>query len=147
VCTPSAIGPHTVTGLHGGKTATATLTATAKFSGFLSPLASDPTVWNAGNAGRTYPIKWQLNDANGAYITTAVPGTIISVSHVMCPNGSAVTDLIDYAADTGGTTLRYDSTANQYVYNWASPSAKNSCYQMTVTTPDGQAHIALFSLK
>jgi hypothetical protein len=128
-------------------TPVSTLTVSYAFTGFLSPLDPSPTVWNMGNAGRTYPIKWQLKDVNGAYITTAVPGTTISVSHVTCPNGSAVTDVIDYAADTGGTSLRYDSTANQYVYNWASPSAKNTCYQMTVTTPDGQVHLALFSLK
>jgi hypothetical protein len=57
-----------------------------------------------------------------------------------------VSDPIDYALDTG-TSLRYDSTANEYIYNWASPSAKNSCCQMTVKTPDGQLHVALFQLK
>jgi hypothetical protein len=118
-----------------------------RFSGFLAPLSSDPSVWNVGNAGRTYPVKWQLTDANGAYVTDAVAGTTISVAHVSCPNGTAVTDTIDYASSTGGTALRYDSTANQYVYNWATPSTKGSCYRMTVTTPDGQAHTALFQLK
>jgi hypothetical protein len=118
------------------------------FSGFLSPLNPDPTVVNTGNAGRTYPIKWWLKDASGNYVTTAVSATTINVAKVACSNLSGdPTDTIDYAADQGGTSLRYDSTANQYVYNWASPSTKNTCYRMTVTTPDGQLHAALFQMK
>jgi hypothetical protein len=118
------------------------------FSGFLSPLSADPTVVNVGNAGRTYPIKYQLTDANGNYITNAVSGTTITAAKVSCTNVSGdPTDSIDYVSSTGGTALRYDSTANQYIYNWATPSTKNSCYRLTVMTPDGQADIALFQLK
>ena len=118
------------------------------FIGFLSPLNSDPSVVNAGNAGRTYPIKWQLKDGSGNYITTAVASTTINVAKVACTNlAGDPADAIDYAADTGGTTLRYDSTANQYIYNWATPSTKSTCYRLTVKTPDAKEHIALFQLK
>lgn len=116
------------------------------FSGYLAPLNADPIVWNTGVAGRTYPIKWQLTDAAGAYITDAAAGTNISVSHVTCPNGSVVSDPIDYAASSGGSGLRYDIAANTYVYNWASPKSAG-CYSMTVTTPDGAVHSALFWLR
>jgi hypothetical protein len=116
-----------------------------KFSGFLPPLNSDSSVVNVGNAGRTYPIKWQLTDANGNYVTDAVPNTTIAVAKIGCMTGLP-TDTIDYTASAGGTALRYDSTANQYVYNWATPSAKSACYKMTVTTPDGLPHVALFQL-
>jgi hypothetical protein len=118
------------------------------FIGFLSPLNPDPTVVNMGNSGRTYPIKWQLKDGSNNYITTAVAGTTISVAKLVCSTlSSDPTDPMDYAADTGGSTLRYDSTANQYIYNWATPGTKNACYRMTVTTPDGQLHVALFQLR
>lgn len=121
--------------------------------GFLPPL--DPnilgTVWNAGNAGRTYPVKWQLTDASGGYISDAITsgsGTHISIAHVTCPNSTAtVTDPIDYTSTSTAPGLRYDSTANQYIYNWATPSTKNSCYKLTVTLPGGQTMIAAFQLK
>jgi hypothetical protein len=140
-CTATDRAGNTTTG-------TANYTVIFRWSGFLPPLNGDPTVVNVGNAGRTYPIKWQLTDANGSYVTDAVNGTTISVAKVACTNLSGdATDTIDYASATGGTSLRYDSTANQYVYNWATPSTTNTCYRMTVTTPDTQQHIAPFQMK
>jgi len=116
------------------------------FSNFQAPLNPDPSVWNTGNAGRTYAVKWQLRDATGAFVTDAIAGTTIVVGHVTCPTGPAVSDPIDYASSAGGTALRYDATSNQYLYNWASPRSPG-CYAMTVTTPDGVGHRALFELK
>jgi hypothetical protein len=150
-----SIGSHTISCTatdKAGNTATksASYSVNYKFVGFLSPLNSDTTgkVLNVGNAGRTYPIKWQLTDANGNYITDAVSNTTIYVAKVACINVSGdPTDTIDYASSTGGTALRYDSTSNQYIYNWATPSAKGACYRMTVTTPDNQKYIAAFQLK
>jgi hypothetical protein len=49
-------------------------------------------------------------------------------------NGStATTDDIETTA-TGGTSLRYDLTAGQYVYNWKTPSTAGTCYRVTMTT-------------
>jgi hypothetical protein len=155
-CAPvdtSSLGSHSVgcsaTDKAGNSnSASASYLVGADFSGFLTPLSSNPTVVNVGNAGRTYPIKYQLKDANGAYITNAVTGTTINISKIACSNlNSDPTDAIDYASSTGSTALRYDATANQYVYNWATPSTKGVCYRMTVTPPDTQAHVALFQMK
>ncbi len=149
----SSLGSHSVScsatdNAGNSNSASASYSVGAAFSGFLSPLNGTSTVVNVGNAGRAYPIKYQLTDANGAYITNAVTGTTINVVKVACSNlNGDATDAIDYTAATGGTALRYDSTANQYIYNWATPSQKGACYRMTVTPPDGQLHIALFQMK
>jgi hypothetical protein len=129
---------------------TCTYQVNYNFIGFLSPLNSDPGVANLGNAGRTYPIKWQLTDGATPpnYITDAASATTVRVDKIACSalSGDPV-DAIDYAASTSAAGLRYDASANQYIYNWGTPSTKGACYRLTVTTPDGQPYVALFQMK
>lgn len=47
----------------------------------------------------------------------------------------------------GGTALRYDSTAGQFVYNWKMPTGTNVCYDVVVGTSDSSAITAHFRLK
>ena len=137
---------HATDNARNTNTATASHTVGYNFIGFLSPLNSDTSVVNTGNAGRTYPVKWQLKDANGNYVGDAVAGTTVTSQKMSCADlSTSLTDPIDAMA-TGSTTLRYDSTSNQYVYNWATPSAKNTCYKLVVTPPSGIVHTALFKL-
>ena len=117
------------------------------FHGFLAPLApvSDGSIVNTGKAGRTYPVKWQLTDSSGASVTAMSAVTAIKQQSVGCGTlTSASSGPID-ATTTGSTTLRYDSTANQYIYNWQTP-ATPGCYLLTVTLDDGTVYTAAFHL-
>lgn len=126
-------------------TASTKYTVGYSFRGFLAPVDNPPTV-NTGRAGRTYPVKWQLTDAAGRYVGDLRAVQRITLRSVQCgtlgPNPTSSLEIMT----SGSTSLRYDSGANQYIYNWASPSSAG-CYSLQVTLKSGQSFQAYFSLR
>jgi hypothetical protein len=95
-------------------------------------------------SGSTAPIKWQISDQRGGYLGDL---GIVSqtASGVVACGGGTVDDLTLFS--TGGTVLRYDTVAQQYVYNWQSPKAAGRCYKVTIGLTDGRSYSALFQLR
>jgi hypothetical protein len=120
-----------------------TVTVGFQFAGFTAPVDAGGTV-NVIKGGSTVPLKWQLPNQSGGYIGDL--GVVVrTASGVTTCGGALLDDLAQYA--TGGTSLRYDSGANQYIYNWQSPKAPGKCYQVSITLTDGSTHSALFQLR
>jgi hypothetical protein len=141
-----ALGDYTVT-ISGtdsdGNPASASVTVHVRryvFSGFLSPIRPLPTL-NDGKIKSTIPVKWQLRDQAGNFITDLGVVAAIRVSSAPCP---VVQNTCD-TTPTGGTLLRYDTAMNQYVYNWQTPSQVGT-YVLSVHFTDGTTYAAYFKL-
>ncbi|WP_414653080.1 PxKF domain-containing protein [Gaiella sp.] len=69
----------------------------------------------------------------------------LRAGEVACDATASVDDI--EASATRATTLRYDATAGQFVYNWQTPKQPGRCYSVTMTTQDGSSLVAFFRLK
>ena len=103
------------------------------------------TVWNTVKGGSTVPLKFELFVGDNELTDTANVKPVQSTK-VSCSTGSATEDAIETTA-TGGTSLRYDSTGGQFIYNWKTPTGANTCYKVTVTAQDNSTITAYFKTK
>jgi hypothetical protein len=124
------------------KAATFKITVNFNFIGFFQPVDNNKAL-NGMKAGSTAPMKWQVPNGSGGYVSDL---SIVKseTSGVVACAGGVLDPLEEYA--TGGTSLRYDSTSNQFIYNWQSPKKAGTCYQVNIGLADGTIHSAVFQL-
>ena len=136
------------------------------FVGFAPPVASQPPnqalVLNVAKAGSTVPLKWQLfypnTPASQALGFSGGPVTNLNFS----PNGylgiqtttfgcpSASSSVVDNTLppDFQSNTGLINDGNGAYHINWTTTKGMaNSCVTLTLSTGDGQSHIANFQFK
>ncbi len=150
----TATGPHTLTATavdNAGNESTATLNYTVTawtVNGFTAPVDMDTTstkVFNTVKNGSTVPLKFEVFAGATELTDTTYVVQPITTAKVSCATGAFEAPVETVA--TGATSLRYDTTAGQFVFNWKTPAAKNSCYDVTVALADGSQIQAHFSLR
>jgi parallel beta-helix repeat protein len=108
--------------------------------GFQSPISSTAT--NTGKAGSVVPVKWQLPDGSGGFISDLK--VVLPFTYRL---GSCSSSTSEFPADTSGNTgLRYDTTTNQYIYNWKTPNIAG-CYMLVLKLNDDSEYTANFALR
>ena len=152
IATPTAVGTYTVRG-----TLTSNNYSIAFNPGQLQILAWTPRgffepvdmipegIWNTVKGGSTVPLKFELfKGSTELTVTSSVKS--FSATGIACPN-NPYTDQIEFTT-TGGTSLRYDATAGQFIQNWQTPKKPGYCYKAVMTAQDNTSIItAYFMLK
>ena len=116
------------------------------FSGFYQPvdMSGATTVYNTVKSGSTVPFKFEVFKGSAESTSTTDIKPIVAKS-VSCVNTAPIDDIELLA--TGGTVLRYDNTAGQFVYNWQTSGKAGTCYSVTISSNDGSSKTAYFKLK
>lgn len=146
----TSVGTHTLTATatdNAGRTATSTRQYTVlawTLSGFYAPVDMNG-VYNTVKGGSTVPLKFELF-AGSTELTDIGDIASFTTQRITC-SGTAVTDAVEVTS-TGGTSLRYDATAGQFIQNWKTPTGQaGACYKATMTAQDGNSISAFFKLK
>jgi hypothetical protein len=101
--------------------------------------------------GQTVPLKFNVFagsvEKTGADAFTNIATAFQAAKMTSCTN-AADTDPVDYTITaTGSTTLRYDPSGMQWIYNWQTPKVTaTACYRTYVTFADGSSIEAFFQL-
>jgi hypothetical protein len=116
-------------------------------AGFYNPVTMGDWVLNTVKGGSTVPLKFNVYQGPGTTNERTDVGAIkpFVMQQVAC-SGGTYEDPIDLVT-TGGTTLRYDATAHQFIQNWQTPKTPGFCYRVTMETLDGSKLYAFFKMK
>jgi hypothetical protein len=111
------------------------------FVGFRSPVDNLPT-YNTVKAGSAVPVKFSLTGDQGlGIIASGYPTS----KQVAC-DAAAPQDAIEQTATAGGSSLSYDSVADQYNYVWKTEKGwAGTCRQFVLKLDDGTFHQANFN--
>ncbi len=114
------------------------------FGGFLPPIKADGS--GISKLGSTVPVKFQLTDANGNFVTNAIATISLQKYNGNTPVGNPI-DGVSTSAATTGNLFRYNPASNQYIFNLATKGLSVGKWQIKVTLNDGACFTVFISLK
>jgi hypothetical protein len=153
-CTPDTVGTYTYHVNYGGETnylgsasspdLTVQVTVAYTTNGFFAPVDMNG-VLNKAKAGQTIPLKFDIIDGDGNPVANDTSLVDITVRSITCDTTGVETDVIEYYS-TSASGLRWDATAQQYVFNFATQKAwAGTCKTVTLYLDGGEAAVAYFN--
>jgi uncharacterized repeat protein (TIGR01451 family) len=115
-----------------------------KFEGFFAPLNNLPMT-NRGPAGRTFPVKFALYDASGAFIGDPDAITAVGIVSAACGTLAGDVDGEETSVDAGG--LKYDALSGVWHFNWQTTRSQVGCWLLEVHLADRSVHRVAFELR
>jgi hypothetical protein len=116
--------------------------ATAK--GFYSPIDMNNTL-NTVKGGSTVPAKFELfGGASGVEQKALSAVSSVSAKQINCATLTGAADAIEEIVSTNATGLRFDTTGDQFIYNWKTPKSPGTCYSLTMTAADQQTKLVAY---
>ncbi|MDF2881093.1 MAG: cell wall binding protein [Clostridiaceae bacterium] len=113
------------------------------YSGTLNPVNNDGS--SVFKAKSTVPVKFQLKDADGNYISNAVSELYIAD----ITNGNVGTEFMAVLDFEEGykNLFRYDNVDNQYIFNLNTKKLVPGTYQLRIELDDGTTKITTITLR
>jgi hypothetical protein len=147
---PTGVGTYTVvasfasTGNYNPASATKTaVTVTYRWDGFLQPI--NDTAHQIGvteslfKLGSTVPVKFQLKKSDGTVVQeggTNLPAFTRSANRGVCDPSTSAEGVLSDPGFTG-SAFRWDSTAQQYIYNFSTKGLTKGEYRIFAALDDG----------
>ncbi len=156
--TANGVGTFTYTatatnGAGQSRTRTATYRVIYRWDGFLQPINDTAHSANLNysifKAGSTVPVKFQLKKADGTVVQENANNLPVWLTPVAGAGTAMPVDESAYAATaTTGGSFRWDSTSQQYIYNWQTSSASaGKFFRIGVKLDDGQTYSVVIGLR
>ena len=123
-------------------TQTATFAVIYNFIGFLPPIPNDGS--GVFKLGSTVPVKFQLTDAKGVLISTAVAHLTLQMLSGGTPVGTPIDATAPGNADVGDL-FRFDGT--QYIFNLSTKPLTVGTWQFQARLDDGTVHTVAMGTK
>jgi hypothetical protein len=124
-------------------TQSATYYVRYNYGGILPPINPDGS--SIFKLGRTVPVKFQLKDYTGNYISTAVARIyLVKISDNVI--GSEIEPESTSEA-TIGNLFRYDNTDNQYIFNLGTKGLSIGSWKIRIALDDGTSYYVVISLR
>lgn len=95
--------------------------------------------------GDTVPVKFQLTDATGKYVSTATTRLYLAKITNRVP-GSEI-EAVSPGNANSGNLFRYDSTDNQYIYNLRAKDLVFGTWQLRIILDDGTSKYVNINIK